>query len=278
MTTQPQPLKLIFRGRLEFGSERTFNMVLNHWNTRIENYFKADILFKAEQVFSQEEHALSVPQQVLMSTEKHWRSTTALLQEVAQFALAGNVGAWWVQNGQILAECNIEPKSEKTAVTEFIRGRDLVQQGGMELASEALTNAITKFERHALAYERRGYVNYKLKNFNDALYDFSKSIAINPNNPEPFYGRGKVRMLKNDWEAAVPDFDQAIKLSLAVQPIHWLSRLRKGECLYRAKRCTEAMKELKFFLQKNFQEADPNFRFRSKAEFLMGECEKLIKG
>jgi tetratricopeptide (TPR) repeat protein len=276
-TTPPQALKLIFKGRLEFGSERTFNMVLNHWNTRIENYFKTDILFKAEQVFSHEDHALLVPQQVVMSTEKHWRSTTALLQEVAQYALAGKVGAWWVQNGQILAEYSIEPKTDKTAVAEYLRGRDLVQQGGMELASEALSNAIAKFERHALAYERRGYVNYKLRNYNDALYDFSKSIAINSNNPEPFYGRGKVRMLKNEWENAVHDFDQAIKLSLAVQPIHWLSRLRKGDSLYHGKRYSEAMVELKFFLQRKFPEADPNFRFRAKAEYLLGECEKMMK-
>jgi tetratricopeptide (TPR) repeat protein len=272
---QTQPLKLIFKGRLEFGSERTYNMVLHHWNTRIENYFKSDILFKAEQVFSADDFALSVPQQVLMSTEKHWRSTTALLKEVAQYALAGKVGAWWVQNGQILAEYNIEPKSDKTAVSEFIRGRDLAQQGGMESASEALSNAIAKYERNALAYERRGYVNYKLKNFNDALYDFSKSIAINPNNPEPFYGRGKVRMLKNEWESAVQDFDAATKLSLAVQPIHWLARLRKGDSLYRAKRYAEAMTELRFFLQKKFSDSDPNLRYRPKAEFLLGECEKM---
>lgn len=280
MNAQPQsaqqPLKLIFKGRLEFGSERTYNMVLNHWNTRIENYFKSDILFKAEQVFSADDYALSVPQQVLMSTEKHWRSTTALLKEVAQYALAGKVGAWWVQNGQVLAEYNIEPKSDKTAVAEFIRGRELAQQGGMESASEALSNAIAKYERNALAYERRGYVNYKLKNFNDALYDFSKSIAINPNNPEPFYGRGKVRMLKNEWESAVQDFDAAIKLSLAVQPIHWLARLRKGDSLYHAKRYAEAMTELRFFLQKKFSDSDPNLRYRPKAEFLLGECEKMM--
>ncbi|MCB0527515.1 MAG: tetratricopeptide repeat protein [Saprospiraceae bacterium] len=271
------PLKLIFKGRLEFGSERTYNMVLNHWNNRIENYFKTDVLLKADQVFSEEEYALTVPQQVVMSTEKHWRSTTALLKEVAQYALAGKVGAWWVQNGQILAEYNIEPQSDKTAVSEYIRGRELAKQGGMEMASEALSNAISKYERHALAYERRGYVNYKLKNFNDALYDFSKSIDINSVNPEPHYGRGKIRMLKNEWENAVQDFDNAIKRSLAVQPIHWLARLRKGDSLYHAKRYAEAIPELKFFMQRKFSESDPNHRFRPKAEYLLAECEAKLK-
>ena len=84
-------------------------------------------------------------------------------------------------------------------------------------------------------------------------------------------------MLKNEWDAATQDFDQAIKLSLAVQPIHWLSRLRKGDCLYHARRCEEGAKELRFFMQKSFSESDPNHRYRAKAEYLLGECEKLAK-
>ena len=277
--TAAQPLKLIFRGNLEFGSERTFNMVLNHWNTRVETYFKMDVLLKAEEVFHADRFSLEVPQLVVMSTEKYWRNTTALLQEIAQYAMAGRIGAWWVNGGQVLSEFTIEPLTDKTAVSEYIRGRNLVQQGGMENeATTALNNAIAKFERHAHAYERRGYINYKLKNFNDALYDFSKSIDINPNNPEPFYGRGKVRMLKNEWDLAALDFATTIKLSLAVQPMHWLARLRRGESLYHAKRFTEAVQEIKFFLQKKFNESDPNARFRSKATFLLAECEKMIKG
>ncbi|MBN8679138.1 MAG: tetratricopeptide repeat protein [Chitinophagales bacterium] len=277
MTPQQQsaPLKVIFRGQLEFGSQRTYEMVLKHWNTRVESYFKTDVLFTAEQVFHEEGYMLNVPQQTLMSTQKRYRSTTALLYEIAQFALAGNVGAWWVQNGKVLDQHTIEPKSDKVAVSEFLRGRDLVQQGGMEQASEALTNAIEKYSRHALAYERRGYVNYKLKNYNDALYDFSKSIAIYAHNPEPFYGRGKILMMKNDWENAISDFQATIERSLAVQPIYWLARLRRADSFYHLKRYAEAIPDLKFFLQRTFTENDPNFRLRSKAEFLMAECEKL---
>jgi tetratricopeptide (TPR) repeat protein len=277
---QPQQplLKLIFRGRLEFGTQRTYDIVVKHWQTRTENYFRTDVLLKAENVFIPDAYAMDVPQLVVNSTEKQWRNTTALLKEVAQYALAGHVGAWWVSNGQVLDQYQIEPTSEKTAVSEFLRGRELVGQTGMEMeASAALSRAIEKFEKHALAYERRGYVNYKLKNFNDALYDFSKSVDINPNNPEPYYGRGKVRMLKNEWDAAVQDFDAAIKGSLAVQPLHWLARLRKADSLYHAKRYAEALPELKFFLQRKFVDTDPNARFRPKAEFLLAECEKNAK-
>jgi tetratricopeptide (TPR) repeat protein len=275
-TQQPQPLKLVFRGRLDFGSQRTYDLVLKHWQTRIENYFKAEVLFTAEEVFIPEDFSLNVPQQTLMSTAKYWRNTTSLLQEVAQYALAGNVGAWWVQNGQVLGEYQIEPNTDKAVVAEFIRGRELVLQGGMEQATEALNNVIEKFARHAAAYERRGYVNYKLKNFNDALHDFSKSISFNALAPEPYYGRGKVLMLKNEWDNAVLDFDLTIKGSLAVQPIHWLARLRKGDCLFHTKRYAEAIPELKNYLQRKFHGNDPNLRFRAKAEFLLAECQKLM--
>ncbi len=276
-TSTQQPLKLIFKGRLDFGSQRTYDMVLKHWQTRIENYFKADILLKAEDVFFAEDLTLSVPQQVAMSTEKNWRSTTSLLQEVAQFAVMGNMGAWCVDSGHVLHHLKIEPSSDKAAVYMYNQGCTLLQQGGMSEASEALNIAIEKYERHALAYERRGYVNYKLKNYKDALYDFSKSIDLYPNNAEPYYGRGKVKMLKNEWEAAVIDMDNAIKRSLPLQHIYWLSRLRKGECLYHSKKYAEAIAELKPFLLRKFSDIDPNFRYRPKAEFVLAECEKHLR-
>lgn len=276
LAQQQPPLKLIFKGRLDFGSQRTYDMVLKHWQTRIETYFKADVLFKAEQVFSAEDLTLHVPQQVVMSTEKHWRSTTSLLQEVAQFAVMGNLGAWCVDSGQVVHQMKIEPSSDKAAVHMYNQGCALLQQGGMMEASEALNVAIEKYERHALAYERRGYVNYKLKNFKDALHDFSKSIDYYPNNPEPYYGRGKVKMLKNDWDAAVADMECAIKRSLPLQHIYWLSRLRKGESLYHAKKFAEAAAEFKLFLQRQFAESDPNFRYRPKAEYLLAECNKQL--
>ena len=50
----PSSLKLIFKGRLEFGNQRTFDKVLQHWENRVEAYFKNDILFKPEQVFDPE--------------------------------------------------------------------------------------------------------------------------------------------------------------------------------------------------------------------------------
>jgi hypothetical protein len=85
-------------------------------------------------------------------------------------------------------------------------------------------------------------------------------------------------MLKKEWDTAIVDFQNAFDRSLAVQPIYWLSRLRKSECLMHTKRHALAIPELKLFLQRSFSENDPNIALRPKATSMLAECEKVVKG
>jgi tetratricopeptide (TPR) repeat protein len=269
----PPPFKLIFKGRLEFGTQRAYDLASKQWATRTENYFKADILFKSEQVLLPEEFALSLPQphHVVNATDRAYKTTVELLREIVQFAIVGKIQVWSIHNGKV-EETVIEPTSDKAAVIEYWTGCQCIQNESMQEATEALSRAIDKYQRHALAYERRGFINYKLGNFNDALYDFSKSIDINPSNPEPHYGRGKVRMLKNEWALALTDFDSTIKRSIAHQPLHWLARLKKGECHVHLKQFEDAIKELQFFLKRDFTATNPNYRRRRRAWHMLGKA------
>jgi tetratricopeptide (TPR) repeat protein len=273
-TSQPAT-KLIFKGRLDFGNPRSYELALKQWNLRAENYFRNNVLFKAEDVFSEAENALILPQPfitLLGQSDKAWRGTTDLFREIMQYAVAGRFHSWFISGGNI-QEVFLEPGSAKGAAQDFLEGRELAQkEATMSEACEALSNAISKYQKHALAYERRGYVNYKLGNFNDALYDFSKSIDINPNNAEPYYGRGKVRMIKNEWESAVQDFDATLKREVALQPLHWLARLKKGECHVHLKQYPEAIKELQFFLKREFKRENPNFFRRRRAWYMLGKA------
>jgi tetratricopeptide (TPR) repeat protein len=273
MSTQQVILRLVFKGRLDFGNRRTFDKVVHHWQVRTENYFKTHLLFKAEQVLVEQDFSLTVVQRKLQGNEKSWRMTVELFRELAQYATAGYIASWCIADDGVVEQAFIEPVSDKVAVQEFLKGRRLVGQLGREVeAAEALSRAIEKYEKHALAYERRGYVNYKLGNYNDALHDFNRSISFNPHHPDAYYGRGKVRMLKNDWLSAVEDFDLTLKNSLALQPIHWLARLRKGECLVHLKKYSEALRELNLFMARRFDEADPNYHRRGRASYLQGKA------
>ncbi len=273
MVTQQASFRLIFKGRLDFGNERTFEKVRLHWQGRTENYFKTSLLFKMEDVLREDAFSLEVPQQKVIGSEKSWRMTVELFRELAQYATVGYIAAWCLGDEGVVEQTFIEPASDKIAVREFLRGRQLVGVLGKEMeAAQAFSRAIEKYEKHALAYERRGYVNYKLGNYEDALHDFEQSILFNPHHPDAYYGRGKLRMRKNDWAGAAEDFGLTTQHSLALQPIHWLARLRKAECLVNLKKYAEAHKELTLFLKRNFSESDPNFYRLPRASYLLGKA------
>lgn len=258
--------KTIFSGRLEFGSVRTFEQVLKMFQHRVENFYKSDIFLKQEEIFDETELALNIPRLIVQSAEKSWRNTINLLDYLAQYAIAGSLSAWLVDEGKVLKHRIIEPKGDKAAVQSFLEGRQLVAESGRESeAKEALSRAIDKFSRHALAYERRGHVNYLLRNFDDAMYDFTKSIDINPNNPDPYLGRALVLIAKGDNVGAIADLESAIRHSIPLQPVYWQSRRIKGECHLKLEDYEKAIFELKLFTKREFLPDNPNFSKRRKA-------------
>ena len=265
--------KTIFAGRLEFGSLRSYEQVIKMFQHRVENFYRSDIILKAEDIFDEASLSLNIPRFIAQAAEKPWRNTLNLLEYVAQFAVAGDLSAWMTETGKVLEHRIIEPKSDKVAVQAFLNGRKLVKESGKETeAKKALSRAIEKFARHAKAYERRGYVNYQLENYEDALYDYSKSININPGCAEPYLGRAFVHLAKDNMEAAIGDMGMAIKQSIPLQPIYWHARRLKGECHLKEENYEAAVKEFKLFLKRNFLPSNPNFKWRKRVFFNQGKA------
>ncbi len=264
--------KVILSGCLEFGSERSLEQVIKFFEHRSENYYRNDVLFKADEYFDHEQFTLNIPRLITECSERRWRNTLNLLEFVAQYAVAGDLRVWVIFEGKLEVEKVIEPKGDKSAVQAYLEGRTLIHQTGMEEeAMKALNRAIEKFERHALAYERRGHINFKLRNYDDALYDFSKSIDINPNHPDAYWGRAKVYMVKKDYEAAVVDLEKAISTSIPHQPIFWSARRLKGEAHFLLGQYDKALFELKLVTKRKFQPDDPNFKWQPRALLFFGK-------
>ena len=265
--------KTIFSGRLEFGTNRSFDQVIKMYEHRKENYYKNEVALKVEEVFYSDDYMFDVPKMVTTVTDKEWRNTINLINHIAQFSIAGDFSAWMIEDGKVINQAHIEPQSDKTAVVAYLKGRELVSEDGKEEeAKKALSKAIEKFERHALAYERRGYVNFKLENFADAMYDYNKSIGINPKKAEPYFGRAFVKITLDDLEGAILDFELAAKNSIPLQNIYWKSRRLKAECLMKLEKHELAIKELKLFVNRKFASDNPNFAWRRKAYFDLGRA------
>lgn len=116
-----------------------------------------------------------------------------------------------------------------------------------------MTEVIEKHEKHSQAYERRGYVNFTLRNYEDALYDFRKSIGFDHMNASSWYGIGRCLMLKKDYQAAVDAFDETTKQSIALQPIYWAARRFKGLAHLEMKEFDKAAIEFKFLQRELIQ-------------------------
>lgn len=264
--------KTIFKGRLEFGSPKSYEKVVKMYQHRVENYYKSDVLLKEEEIFDEASSAIDVPRFITQGTEKSWKNTFSLLEYIAQFAVAGNFVAWMTDDGKILHHGVVEPRSDKVAVQAYLKGRDLMQKSGKEdEAKAALSKAIEKYERHALAYERRGQVNLMLKNYEDAMYDFTKSIDFTYGHPEPYLGRAKVHIHNKNREAAITDLEQAIKKSIPLQPIYWKARRLKADCHLKLKDYQGALPDLKFFSNRQFMIEDPNYLVKRGVSFKYGK-------
>ena len=251
--------KAIIQGRLDFGTARSYETVLKMFNYRVENYHKNDIIFKQEDIFLSETNELLIERFVGNVMEKSYKSTVELLDYCVQFAVNGSIRAWLVDNGEILHFHSLEPGSDKAAVQSFIKGRSLVKVAGrQEEAIEELSKAIEKYDKHAQAYERRAKVNFIMQKYSDALRDYNKSLGIDPTIPSAYYGRARVHLLNGDLEAAVADFDQAIKKSVALEPVQWKSRRLKGEAHLRMKQYHKAIFEFKLFTKRQFRIGDSN--------------------
>jgi tetratricopeptide (TPR) repeat protein len=252
-------LKTIIQGRLEFGTEKSYEKVTKMFQQRVETYYKTDVIFKFEDIFKEENLCLEIPRFVGQVTEKAFRTTSNLLGYCAQFAVAGSIRAWLINEGEIVHFETLEPDGDKGAVQSFVKGRKLVKVKGKEKeAIEALSNAIEKYDRHAQAYERRAKVNFIMKNYHDALRDYNKCIGIDPSIPTSYYGKAKIHMLREEWKESIQNLEESIKKSIALQTLYWKSRKLKAECHIALKEWQNAAFDLKLFTNRNFEKDNPN--------------------
>jgi len=255
--------KTIIQGRLEFGSAKSYDKLIKLYDSRAETYHKNDVVFTSEEIFDPEKLTMEIPRYVGQITEKRYKNTIALLSYSVQFAVTGSIRAWMSEEGKVMHYNLMEPESDKAAVRSFLKGRSLVKEDGKEKeAIAALSKAIEKYDRHAQAYERRAKVVFRMQNYHDAKRDYTKCINLDSTIPTAYYGRAKVHMIEESWQLAIDDFNQALKRSVALQPVYWKARRHKATCHMKLKQSKEAAFDLKLYSNRNFSKEDVNYNYK----------------
>ncbi|MEM6394952.1 MAG: tetratricopeptide repeat protein [Bacteroidota bacterium] len=265
--------KVIFAGQLEFGTNRNFENVQSQYMHRMENFYKNDILLKPEDIFNEDDYTMDIPRTVVTATDRRYNNTVNLMERMSSFSMAGDLNIWRLNgDGKVIDHKLFEPRKDRTAAQLFLEGRKMLdQEDSMTEARELLTQAIEKFERHATAYERRGFTNYKLGNYKDALYDLSKSIRIYSSKPDTYYGRGLIYLLKEkNIDKAIEDFGMVAKYAIPHQPVYWQAKRMRSDAFYEAGRVEEAIRELTAFVSRKHKLAGLE-KYDRLAAFKLGE-------
>ncbi|XP_049854365.1 uncharacterized protein LOC126335302 isoform X1 [Schistocerca gregaria] len=94
---------------------------------------------------------------------------------------------------------------------ENLRGYETLCQ--LKNANRSLVNHIFVYRKDAaLAYNNRGHIRYLQVNFDGAIEDYDKAIAIDPDLAVAYYNRGTVFYRLGNFEDALTDMEHAVRL------------------------------------------------------------------
>lgn len=102
---------------------------------------------------------------------------------------------------------------DKQAAIEFFKGIKAGNRGEQLLAFSYFSNAIKAAPDFANAYYERGIINGRLKLYEQAIADFSRSIELNPQDSVAYNNRGLARAKGlQQYKESIADFTAAVDL------------------------------------------------------------------
>lgn len=92
------------------------------------------------------------------------------------------------------------------------KGKELMKEGKFSEALPFLNKAIERDNGNFEALNARGVVYYELKEFQNALLDYEQALKVKPDYYRPYYNRAMLKVAQNDTEGALKDYAEAIRL------------------------------------------------------------------
>jgi tetratricopeptide (TPR) repeat protein len=104
---------------------------------------------------------------------------------------------------------------EDAAESAYKRALAHYEKRDYESAIDEFSKVIAMNSRHAGAFFNRARAYDACHEWDRAIADFSKAIAIDPSHPPSFSFRGTAYLFRKDFELAIADFTETIRLGQA---------------------------------------------------------------
>jgi tetratricopeptide (TPR) repeat protein len=220
------PTKVIFKGRLDFGSTATVARMLPQLETRIVTFYKEDFPWKLEELFEEDASSLVFKPVSTQLMDRTWKHGIDALNWMAQYALCGEILA--VKLGEKKQVEYIKPIGEKATVMYY---KHASETEDMEERKYLLDEAIKKYNHHIDALLLRADLFMDAGNHDDARDDLLLTSKCDPDNPAVHYRMARHNLFLTHIEDALRHSEAAISKSMPMEKIHWKARILKGKIL-----------------------------------------------
>ncbi len=155
------------------------------------------------------------------------------------------------------------------------RSKDLARQGKEREAMALANELIEQYPHEGGSWSLRGYLHSRVRNYTEAVSDFTRAIEIDGMDPYLFFSRGTDRFHLGENEMAVNDFTKALELCECLNRDDYKETLLfwRAEALLRLGKKDSALADLGL-VRDGF--SFWTSKLRTKAEVL-ADCEKLLE-
>jgi tetratricopeptide (TPR) repeat protein len=133
----------------------------------------------------------------------------------------------------LIVRPTLAPNTTRTpAQAELDKGDELFNQGDLQGAIGAYTQAIHLAPDYPEAYNNRGYAYWRLNNETAAMADFSKAIALHPDYVNALTNRAFIDFDQGNMEQTISDTNHAIAIDTADDSAYVMrgnARMRQGD-------------------------------------------------
>lgn len=158
-----------------------------------------------------------------------------------------------------------------TADDFFITAQEKSQKGDYQNAIADYNRALALNPQFNEIYFRRGIARSLIKDWQGAEADYTRAIEVKLKHAEAYLHRGNIRNLLANWQGAKSDFDLAITLEPNVSSAY----VGRGVALCELKNCQSALKDYDRAIAFNPNDADPYTR-RAFAYHQLGDNRSAI--
>jgi tetratricopeptide (TPR) repeat protein len=222
-----QANKVIFKGRLDFGSKEVVVRIVRQLETRIVNLYKEDLPWKLEELLledTEQVRFLPVSKQI---ADRTWKHGLDVLGWLAHFALCGEVLA--IRISPERSTHLIQPAGQKAAVLLYRHALEEQDPGQREGLYDQI---LEKYAYHTEALMGRADLALERGDLERAASDLAIVMDRDPENPGLWLRMARYHYRQGAFTHALDHIEKTVVLSMPLEELHWRGRQCKAKILH----------------------------------------------